>query len=250
LADLLRRTEQKQEANQHYDMAMAFHQNLLSLPAEDSSHLWSRSWNEILLAGFQLTNGQTDEAVEIYLQASQHKEQAIELEPHNHDYLRSAAADYCRLGFLLVKQNRLDEAQQVYVRAQSLCKQLAFETPDSFEHKAILVRLHIRFCDLHQRRGHYEQAMNSIQQAMQFQDELVRICPLSSPWSRRLGWGPGNIPLRKHYILLGRTLAELGQAEEANEAFRKASDLKINENEVEMYKFYTSAFGWSLYDGN
>ena len=92
--------------------------------------------------------------------------------------------------------------------------------------------------------------MNLIQQAMQFQDELVRICPVSSPWSRRLGWGPGNIPLREHYILLGRTLAELGQAEEAKEAFRKASDIDINENEAEMYKFYKSAFDRSLYDVN
>ena len=250
LADLLRRMEQKQEAAQHYNAAKAFHEHLLSAPVEDSLHLWLLSWNEMMLAGFQLTNGQTDEAVEIYLQASQHKEQTIEMEPHNHDYLRSAAADYCRLGFLLAEQNRLDEAQQVYVRAQSLCEQLAFETPDSFEHKAVRVRLHIRFCDLHQRRNLYEEAMNSIQQAMEFQDELVRICPLSSPWSRRLGWGPGNIPLREHYILLGRMLAELGQAEEAKEAFRKASDIDINENEAEMYKFYTSAFGWSLYDGS
>jgi len=249
LADLLRRMEQGEEANQHYDAAKAFHQDFLSLPAEDSSHLWSRSWNEILLAGFQLTNGQTDKAVEIYLQASQHKEEAIALEPHNHDYLRSAAVDYCRLGFLLAKQNRLDEAQQVYVRAQSLCEQLAYETPGSLDHKVILVRLYIGFADLHRRRGDYDEASTVIRQAMQCQDELVRICPLSSPWSRRLGWGPGSIPLRALYMLLGRTLTELGRAEEANEAFRKASDIDISKNETLMYEFYTSAWGWSLYDG-
>ena len=244
LADLLRRTEQKQEANQHYDTAKVFHQKLLSLPAEDSSHLWLRSWNEIVLACFQLANGQTDEAIEIFLQASQHKEEAIALEPHNHDFLRSAAGDYCRLGLLLAKQNRLDEAQQVYVRAQSLCEQLAFETPDSLEHKAILVLLHTGFCDLHQRRGQDEEALNSIQLAMQLQDELVRICPLSGRWSRRLGWGAGNLALRDLYILLGGMLTKSGQAEQADEAFRKASNIEINENEALIYKFGVSAFGW------
>ena len=217
---------------------------------EDALHLWMQSWNEILLAGFLLANGQIDEAIEIYLQASQHKEDVIELEPHNHDYLRSAAADYCRLGFLLAKQDRLDEAQQTYIRAQSLCKQLAFETPDSFEHKAILVYVYIGFGDLQQRRGHHEQALNSIRQAMQFQDELVRICPISSPWGRRLGWGPAGLALKRLYRLMGRVLAELDNTEEANKAFQKAADIDISEDDAPIHMFFISAFGWSLYDSN
>jgi serine/threonine protein kinase/tetratricopeptide (TPR) repeat protein len=250
LADLLRRMEQKQEAAQHYNAAKAFHEHLLSAPVEDSLHLWLLSWNEMVLAGFQLTNGQTDEAVEIYLQASQHKEEAIALEPHNHEYLRSIAADYCRLGLLLAKQNKLDEAQKTYVRAQDICEQLTLETPDRFEHKAILVRVHIGFCDLQQRRGHREEAFKSIQQAMQLQEELVRTCPISSPWGYRLGWGPGNIAIEGLYRLIGRMLAELGQVEESNEAFQKAADIDINENYAPGYKFAISAFGWSLYDDN
>lgn len=249
LADLLRRMDQKQQATQHYNAAKAFHEQLLSAPIEDSLHLWWLSCNKMVLAGFKLTNGQTDEAVEIYLQASQLKEKAIALEPHNHDWLRSAAADYCRLGILLARQNRLDEAQQAYVRAQSLCKQLAFETPDSFEHKAILVYVYIGFGDLQQRRGHYEQALNSIRQAMQLQDELVRICPISSPWGRRLGWGPAGLALKRLYRLMGRVLAELGNTEEAGEAFRKAADINISEDDAPIHMFLISAFGWSLYDG-
>jgi tetratricopeptide (TPR) repeat protein len=250
LADLLRRIEQEQEAAQHYNAAKEFHERMLSAPVEDSLHLWLLSCNKMVLAGFKLTNSQTDEAVEIYLQASQLKEQVIALEPHNHDYLRSAAADYCRLGILLVRQNRLDEAQQTYIRAQSLCKQLAFETPDSFEHKAILVYVHIGLGDLQQRRGHHEQALNSIRQAMQLQDELVRICPISSPWGRRLGWGPAGLALKRLYRLIGRVLAELGNAEEANEAFQKAADIDISQDDAPIHMFLISAFGWSLYDGN
>ncbi len=250
LADLLRRMEQEQEAAQHYNAAKVFHEHLLSAPVKDSLHLWLLSCNKMVLAGFKLTNGQTDVAIEIYLQASQLKEQVIALEPHNHDYLRSAAADYCRLGILLTRQNRLDEAQQTYIRAQNLCKQLAFETPDSFEHKAILVYVHIVLGDLQQRRGHHEQALNSIRQAMQLLDELVRICPISSPWGRRLGWGPAGLALKRLYRLMGRELAELGNAEEANEAFQKAADIDISEDDAPIHMFLISAFGWSLYDGN
>ena len=248
LADLLRRMEQKQDATQHYDTAKAFHERLLSLPLDDSSHLWLLSWNEILFAGFELTNGRTDEAIEIYLQASQHKEEAIALEPHNHDYLRSAAADYCRVGFLLAKQNRLDEAQQAYVRAKIICEQLAVETPDRFEQKGILVRAHIGLCDLQQRKGHHEEALGSIHRAMQLQEELVRTCPISSPWGRRLGWGPGNFIQRGLYTLLGRGLAELGQTEQANEVFQKATELDIGENDAPIHRFWMSAFGWALHD--
>jgi len=250
LADLLRRMDRKQEATQHYNAAKAFHERLLSLPLEDSSHLWFLSCNKMVLAGYKMTNGQTDEAVEIYLQASQHKEKAIALEPHNHDWLRSAAADYCRLGLLLVEQNRLDESQQAYVRAQNLCERLAFETPDSFEQKGILVRVHIGLCDLQQRKGLHQEALESIQRAMQLQEDFVRTCPISSPWGRRLGWGPGNFVLRGLYTLLGRSLAELGQTEQANEVFQKATEIDIGENDAPIHRFLMSAFGWSLYDGN
>ena len=250
LADLLRRMERKQEATRHYDTAKAFHERLLSLPVGGSSHLWLRAGNEILLAGFQLTSGQTDEAVEIYMQASQHKEEAITLEPHNHEYLRSIAADYCRLGSLLTKQDRLDEAQQAYARAQSLCEQLTLETPDRFEQKAILVRVYIGLCDLQHRRGHHEEALNSIQLAMQLQDELARTCPISSPWGRRLGWGPAGLALLRLYRLIGRMSAELGQAEEASEALQKAADIGMNEGDAPIHEFLISAFGWSLDDGS
>jgi serine/threonine protein kinase/tetratricopeptide (TPR) repeat protein len=249
LADLLQRIDQKQQANQHYNAARAYHEHLLSAPSKDPLHPWWLSCNKMVLAGYKLTNGQTDEAAEIYLQASQLKEQIIKLKPHNHNFLRSAAADYCRLGFLLAEQNRLDEAQQIYDRTQSLCKQLAFETPDSFEHKAILVYVHIGSGDLQQRRGHYEQALNSIRQAMQLQDELVRICPISSPWGRRLGWGPAGLALKRLYRLMGRVLTELGNVEEANEAFQKAADIDISEDDAPIHMFLISAFGWSLYDG-
>ncbi|MBC8471005.1 MAG: protein kinase [Planctomycetes bacterium] len=249
LADLLRRRERTQEAAEHYARAKEFHEHLLSLPVEDSSHLWLRSWNEMVLACFQLTNGQTDEALEIFLQANQHKEEAIALEPHNHDYLRSTAADCFRLGFLLAEQGRFDEAEQTYVRAKSLCEQLALETPDYFEQKGILVSVHIGLCNLQQRTGHHEEALKSIQQAMKLQEEFVRTCPISSPWGRRLGWGPGYLVLRHLYILMGRMLAELGQAEEASETLQKAADIDINENDAPIREFLISAFGWSLYDG-
>jgi len=249
LADLLRRMGQKEEATEQFITAKTFHEHLLSLPVEDASHLWLRTWNEMVLAGFLLTNGQTDEAIEIYLQASQYKEQAIALKPHNHEYLRSIAADYCRMGFLLAEQNRLDEAQQIYLRAQSLCNQLILEGPDRPEHKAILVRVHIGLGDLQQRRGHHEEALKSIQQAMQLQEELVRTCPISSPWGRRLGWGPAGLALKRLYRLMGRVLAELDQTEEANEALRKAADIDINEDDMPIHKFLISAFGRSLDDG-
>jgi len=247
LADLLRRMEQKQEATQHYNAAKAFHERLLSLPVEDSSHLWLRSWNEMVLACFQLTNGQTDEALKMFLQANQHKEEAIALEPHNHDYLRSTASDCFRLGFLLAKQNRLDEAEQTYIRAQGICEQLALETPDCFEQEGILVSVHIGLCSLQQQRGHQEEALKSIQQAMELQEELVRTCPISSPWGLRLGWGPWNLVLRCLYILIGRRLVELGQAEEASEVLRKAANIDINDAPIR--EFLTSAYGWSLYEG-
>jgi len=250
LADLLRRMGQKEQAAQQFIAARAFHEHLLSLPVENALHLWSRTWNEMVLAGFLLTNGQTDEAIEIYLQASQYKEQAIELEPHNHDFLRSAAADYCRLGFLLAEQGRLDEAQQICVRAQSLCNQLILEGPDRPEHKAILVRVYIGLGDLQQKRGHHEQALSSIQQAMQLQQELVRTCPISSPWGRRLGWGPAGLALKRLYRLMGGELAELGRAEEAGEAFRKAADIDISEDDAPIHQVLISAFGRSLDDGN
>jgi serine/threonine protein kinase/tetratricopeptide (TPR) repeat protein len=250
LADLLRRMGQKEQATQQYIAAKAFHEQLLSLPVQDALHLWSRTWNEMVLAGFLLTNGQTDEAIEIYLQASQHKEEVIKLEPHNHDYLRSTAADYCRLGFLLAEHGRLDEAQQIYDRTQSLCNQLILEGPDRPEHKAILIRVHIGLSNLQRQRGYHEKALNSIQQAMQLQEELVRTCPISSPWGRRLGWGPAGLALKKLYRLMGKVLAELGQNEEANEALRKAAAIDISEDDVPIHKFLISAFGRSLDDGN
>ncbi|MHC4087200.1 MAG: protein kinase domain-containing protein [Planctomycetota bacterium] len=232
LADLLRRSEQKQEATEHYVAAKEFHKRLLTLPAEDSSHWGKLAWNEKVMAGFLRENGQINDAIEMYGQASQHDEKAIALKPHEEKLRRSLAADYCyRLGPLLIKEGRLDEAQQIFARAQSLCEQLMSEVPDRFEHNAILIRVYIGLGDIQRCKEQYSKASSSIQQAMQLQDELVRTCPVSARWSWRLGWGPGRSILRGNYERMGELLTDLGDAEQAAEAFRKATHIDPNSND-------------------
>jgi serine/threonine protein kinase len=231
LADLLRRSQQKQEAAKHYVAAKEFHKRLLSLPAEDSSHWGKLSWNEKVMANFLRENGQINDAIEMYMQANQHDEKAILQEPHNEEFRRSIAADYSWLGRLLIKQDRLDEALQIFTKAQSISAQLVSEVPDRPEHSAILVRVYLGFGDIQQRRGQYDEALNSIRQAMQIQDELLQTYPISTRWSLRLGWGPGSLILRENYKCMGKLLTELGEIEQAAVAFRKATRIDPNEDD-------------------
>ena len=226
LAHLLRRMEKKQEAAQHYVAAKAFHERLSALPANDPNHLGKLAWNEKAMAGFLRENGQINEAIEMFRQASQHDEKAIALKPHEEKLRCSLAADYSyRLGPLLIKAGRLEEAQQIFTKARSLCEQLMAEVPDRFEHNAILICITLGFGDIQQRRGQHDEALNSIQRAAQLQDELIRTCPIAARWSHRLGWGSGSLILRENYERMGAILAELGEPEQAAEVLQKATDI-------------------------
>jgi tetratricopeptide (TPR) repeat protein len=231
LVDLLRLSGQKQEADKHYVIAREFHERLLGLSAKDSFHWGKLAWNETVMAGFLTENGQINEAIEMHMQASQHREKTIALEPHEEKWRRIAAGHYSWFGPLLIEQGRLDEALQIFARALSLCEQLMSEMPDRPEHSAILVRVHIGIGEIQQRRGQSDEALNSIQQAVQLQDELVRTHPISARWNWDFGWGSGTAIVRENYERMGTLLTELGQAEQAAEAFRKATDIGPNDDD-------------------
>jgi serine/threonine-protein kinase len=194
-----------------------------SVRAEAASASFRVGWIDLII-------GQPAEALEPLRSATAAYEDLARARPREAEFRRLAATGHGALGLLFSRLERGDEAMAEHRRALAIREALATNLPGDVLARSDLARSHRNIGDLHRQVGKTAEALAEWELAGSIQrDLLTRPIPRGSGRANLTGRSDPSAIIREDLagLLLDRAsvLRELGRLDEAQAAWREASNL-------------------------
>ena len=203
------------------DQAMGYFE---AVPADEltDDELFRRSQALYQIGEVRFSQGDSRAALDAYRESLALSETLVRRDPDNGAWLKALGVSHFGVGFVLFRQNLLDEAERHFRAYLDVAERLAAKDPENPEWRLEVAYTHSNIGSILQARGDLEGALEEFQRTLEAKQDLVRRHPEDANY---------RLELAKSYNIAGSVLESLGRLSEARDAY--LADLSIKQELVD-----------------